>query len=122
MAFVGAGRIDLAQRTIAAMERKATGSDTNAMMTRDVGLPLARALVAFAPGATTTRSNLLLPIRTIAHRFGGSHAQRDLIHLTLVEAALRRGRPPRARADRGAHAAQAVEPVQLAADRACDST
>jgi hypothetical protein len=29
--------------------------------------------------------------REIAHRFGGSHAQRDLIDLTLIEAALRGG-------------------------------
>src|SRR5690606_14271816 len=32
------------------------------------------------------------------HRFGGSHAQRDLIHLTLVEAALRAGKIKLARA------------------------
>jgi len=89
MAFVAAGRADLAQRTIAAMERKSGGSDTNAMMTRDVGLPLARAVMAFAAGRYGDAIALLLPIRTIANRFGGSHAQRDLIHLTLVEAALR---------------------------------
>jgi tetratricopeptide (TPR) repeat protein len=89
MAFVGAGRTDLAQRTIAAMERKASGCDTNAMMTRDVGLPLARGVAAFAAGRYTDTIALLQPIRTIANRFGGSHAQRDLIHLTLVEAALR---------------------------------
>ena len=71
------------------MERKAAGSDTNAMMTRDVGLPLARAVTAFAAGRYGDAIALLLPIRTIANRFGGSHAQRDLIHLTLVEAALR---------------------------------
>ena len=34
----------------------------------------------------------LRPIREIAHRFGGSHAQRDLIDLTLIEAARRAGR------------------------------
>jgi len=28
----------------------------------------------------------------IAHRFGGSHAQRDVIDLTLIEAAARDGR------------------------------
>jgi len=89
MAFVSAGRTDLAQRTIAAMERKAAGSDTNSMMTRDVGLPLARAVAAFAAGRYAETIALLQPIRTIANRFGGSHAQRDLIHLTLVEAALR---------------------------------
>jgi tetratricopeptide (TPR) repeat protein len=89
MAFTAAGRTDLAQRTIVAMERTAGGSDTNAMMTRDVGLPLARAVTAFAAGRYGDSIALLLPIRTIANRFGGSHAQRDLIHLTLVEAALR---------------------------------
>jgi hypothetical protein len=30
-------------------------------------------------------------MREIAHRFGGSHAQRDLIDLTLIEAAIRNG-------------------------------
>jgi tetratricopeptide (TPR) repeat protein len=89
MAFAAAGRPDLAQRTVAAMERRARGSDTNAMMTRDVGLPLARAVAAFAAGRYGDTIALLQPIRTIASRFGGSHAQRDLIHLTLVEAALR---------------------------------
>jgi len=28
-------------------------------------------------------------VRNIAHRFGGSHAQRDLLDLTLIEAAFR---------------------------------
>ena len=37
--------------------------------------------------ATVVR--LLRPIRSTAHRFGGSHAQRDLIDLTLIAAALR---------------------------------
>ena len=36
---------------------------------------------------------LLRPIRSDAHRFGGSHAQRDLLDLTLIEAALRGGDP-----------------------------
>lgn len=89
MAFVGAGRPDLAQRAIAAMEQKVPGLDTNAMMTRDVGLPLAQALVSFADGNYSDVVRRLQPIRTIANRFGGSHAQRDLIHLTLVESALR---------------------------------
>ena len=34
---------------------------------------------------------LLRAVRNIAHRFGGSHAQRDVIDLTLIEAALRSG-------------------------------
>ena len=89
MAFVGAQRFDLARKTIAAMEQKCAGTDTNAMMTRDVGLPLAQALVSFAEGNYDDVVRRLQAIRTIANRFGGSNAQRDLIHLTLIEAALR---------------------------------
>ena len=33
-------------------------------------------------------------MRSIAHRFGGSHAQRDVIDLTLMEAAIRAGQAP----------------------------
>jgi hypothetical protein len=89
MAFVGAQRFDLAERAMAAMEQKLAGNDTNAMMTREVGLPLAHAIVSFANANYADTVKRLLSIRNIASRFGGSHAQRDLIHLTLVEAALR---------------------------------
>ena len=37
------------------------------------------------------------PVRDTAHRFGGSHAQRDLLTLTLIEAAIRAGDGARAR-------------------------
>jgi hypothetical protein len=98
MAFVGARRFDLAERTLAAMEQKLGGSDTNAMMTREVGLPLAQALVSFGNANYADTVKRLMPIRTIAGRFGGSNAQRDLIHLTLVEAALRSDQAKLARA------------------------
>jgi len=98
MAFVGADRIDLAQQTIAALERKAAGTDTNAMMSREVGLPLARALVALGAARYQETIDLLLPIRSVVHRFGGSHAQRDIVQLTLLEAALRGGKASLARA------------------------
>jgi hypothetical protein len=61
------------------------------MMTRDVGLPVAHALLAFAREDYGLTVNLLRDVRLIAHRFGGSHAQRDVLALTLVEAALRDG-------------------------------
>jgi tetratricopeptide (TPR) repeat protein len=98
MSFVGAQRYDLVQRLIGVLERKAEGTDTNAMMTRDVGLPLVQGLDAFGAGRYDDAISQLLPVRAIANRFGGSHAQRDLIHLTLVEAALRGGKPRLARA------------------------
>nr|WP_246682672.1 hypothetical protein [Mesorhizobium sp. B3-2-1] len=67
------------------------GSDDNAGFTRDVGHPLTLAIKAFGEGNYAEAIRLIRPIRAIAHRFGGSHAQRDVIDLTLIEAALRAG-------------------------------
>ena len=93
MAFVGAGRGDLAADLLARLEQAAGGPGDNAGFTRDVGLPLARAIVAFAGADHARVVDLLRPLRAIAHRFGGSHAQRDVIDLTLIESALRARRP-----------------------------
>jgi hypothetical protein len=43
-------------------------------------------------------AELLLPVRSRASRIGGSHAQRDLVQLTCIEAALRDGNGRLARA------------------------
>jgi hypothetical protein len=98
MAFVGAGDWARVDATIASLEQAAAESGTNGMMSREVGLPLARALAAFGRQDYSAAVDLLLPIRANAHRFGGSHAQRDLLHLTALEAALRAGCNPLARA------------------------
>ncbi|CAJ96961.1 Tetratricopeptide repeat protein [Cupriavidus necator] len=89
MASLGAHRPAAADQVRAALERAALGNGTNAMMSRDVGLPVADALIAFDQGDYSTAIDLLMPVRLIAHRFGGSHAQRDIVSLTLLEAALR---------------------------------
>jgi hypothetical protein len=98
MSFIGAGRDRAADALIAALERRASATGTNAEMTRDVGLPACRAIRAFGRGDYATAIDLLEPLRLVAHRFGGSHAQRDVLSLTLVEAALRAGRGRLARA------------------------
>ncbi|TIV73713.1 MAG: tetratricopeptide repeat protein, partial [Mesorhizobium sp.] len=69
-----------------------------AAFTRDVGHPLTLAIKAFGEGRYDEAVRLIRPIRSIAHRFGGSHAQRDVIDLTLIEAALRAGDQALARA------------------------
>jgi tetratricopeptide (TPR) repeat protein len=92
MALLGAGRsLDVA-RTIASLKRAAMGADDNAYMTRAVGLPVAEALVAFDAGDYDAALEKLGAVRGIAQRFGGSHAQRDLLSLTMTHAALRAGR------------------------------
>ncbi|HZM48247.1 MAG TPA: tetratricopeptide repeat protein [Burkholderiales bacterium] len=98
MAFVADGRAAAAVRLLAALERAAQGEGTNAGMTRDVALPLAYALAAFGAGDYEAAVSQLSRVRPVAIRFGGSHAQRDVIALTLVEAALRAGRAQLARA------------------------
>jgi tetratricopeptide (TPR) repeat protein len=98
MSFVGAGRDEAAREQLETLERAAAGSGTNAMMSREVGLPLARALVDFGRGRYREAIDGLLPLRTKAQRFGGSHAQRDVIAWTLLEAALRAREPGLARA------------------------
>ena len=93
MAFVLAGREKEADRLIADMEATAGSSSegTNVMMTRDVGLPLARAIRAFGRGEYESAATWIQDVRDIANRFGGSHAQRDVLTLTLIEAAIRSG-------------------------------
>jgi tetratricopeptide (TPR) repeat protein len=98
MAFAGAGRRASARALLRVLEHRVTGGGTNARMTWEVGLPLCRALEAFGNEDYATVVELLQPLRVTAHRFGGSHAQRDLIHLTLVEAAIRGRRLSLARA------------------------
>ncbi|PDQ21382.1 peptidylprolyl isomerase [Mesorhizobium sanjuanii] len=98
MAFVGAGLDARASGLLEAQREAMGGSDDNAVFTRDVGHPLTLAIKAFGDGNYAETVRLIRPIRAIANRFGGSHAQRDVIDLTLIEAALRSGDGALARA------------------------
>jgi tetratricopeptide (TPR) repeat protein len=98
MAFVGAGRDDLAARLLAVMARTAQGDTDNAMMTRQVGLPVAQALSAMGQQKPQRAVELLSAVRPVAARAGGSHAQRDLLSQTLIVAAERSGNRSMARA------------------------
>jgi tetratricopeptide (TPR) repeat protein len=89
MAYLGAQNYPAAETLLRTLEAAADGRGTNAELTRDVGLPVARALMSFAFGDYGECVKLLQETRPIAHRFGGSHAQRDVFDLTLIEAALR---------------------------------
>ena len=93
LALVGSGDIARAQDLIARAQARAASADAadNASMTREVGLPLMQGLLAFARGDAATACELLYPLRSVAHHFGGSHAQRDLIDQTLLAAAAQSG-------------------------------
>lgn len=98
MAFVGAQRPELVRSVLEAQESAQRGGGDNARFTREVGAPMTRAIIAFDEGEYAEAVRLIRPIRAIAHRFGGSHAQRDVIDLTLLEAAQRDGQLALARA------------------------
>jgi hypothetical protein len=98
MALVGAGRWDEVDDVLGALEHAASEPGTNGMMSREVGLPVARAFASFGRGRYEAAIDDLLQVRGHANRFGGSHAQRDIVHLTLIESALRAGRASLARA------------------------
>jgi hypothetical protein len=91
MAFVFAGRRDLLSEVREAQRRASAEAGDNAMFTAEVGAPLLESLVALAEGDHRQAARGLRWVRPLAHRFGGSHPQRDLIDLSLIEAAIRSG-------------------------------
>jgi tetratricopeptide (TPR) repeat protein len=87
-----------------------TGSGDNRRVTSEIGRRLVDGVLAFAAGDHGRAVESILPARDDWARIGGSHAQRDVINLTLIAAAERsgnlglagaligaRGRPPRRR-------------------------
>jgi hypothetical protein len=94
MAYVGVGDLARAAEVVTALERVVAEGDratTGWQMTSAVGLPVCRSLLHFGRGRYPQVLDELLPIRTRVHEFGGSHAQRDAVERTLLEAAIRAG-------------------------------
>ena len=91
MAFASAGRSDLAAQLRESQQVALASEGDNRSFTAEVGQAAMSAVQAFVAGDFATVVNLLRPVRSYAHRFGGSHAQRDVLELTLLEAAWRCG-------------------------------
>lgn len=89
MAFVATGKTEQAGSLLRAAEASTNADNTNSKMAREVGLSIVRAVEAFGRERYAEVIELLMPVRYRAHIFGGSHAQRDIVHRTLIEAALR---------------------------------
>jgi hypothetical protein len=98
MAFAMAGRDAEADRLMADLDWAVEhGAGIHRAMAADVGRPVCRAIRAFGRGRWAEAIAAIEPVRDVAARFGGSHAQRDVLSLTLIEAALRGGEPALAR-------------------------
>ncbi|HEV2936198.1 MAG TPA: tetratricopeptide repeat protein [Streptosporangiaceae bacterium] len=96
MAFGLAGDRARVERVILA-DRHLT-APTNRRAAERAGLDLLEAFAAFADGRPGRAIDLLIDIRPRASAVGGSHAQRDVIDLTLIAAAARAGDDSLARA------------------------
>lgn len=96
MAELGAGRLAEAERLC--RELSAADGGEAASWGRATALPLIQGFAAFLDRDYESAVDRLLPARTIANSFGGSHAQRDIIDWTLTEAAIRAGQAPLAAA------------------------
>ncbi|MBL0918175.1 MAG: tetratricopeptide repeat protein [Hydrogenophaga sp.] len=83
LAFGLAGDGARAQRLEGVLLRSAARPTRHGLTTRDLGLPGVRALRAFMCGDTMRAIPLLASLLPLMHRIGGSHAQRDVLHLTL---------------------------------------
>jgi tetratricopeptide (TPR) repeat protein len=89
MALAAAGDANAVEQFLGSCERFATEASTEARVMADVGLPLARAVVAHRRGEFGSVVDLLLPIHDRFRRIGASHAQRDLFEQLLIDAAWR---------------------------------
>jgi hypothetical protein len=94
MAFVGADRMGDAARLLDAQEQALAAGDDNVGYLKDVGLGATQAIHQFGTSRHAEAAELLRRVRRDAARFGGSHAQRDVLDLTLIAAAERAGDVP----------------------------
>lgn len=95
LAFVGARDWDRARRLELALLRAQSLPTRHGETTRQLGLSSCRALIAFGRGDNALATTLLASLPALAHRLGGSHAQRDVLNLTLLEAVERLRKPAR---------------------------
>jgi hypothetical protein len=98
LAFVLAHRRERATEHLAELERRASAAGQHADQLRRLGLPAAHALLAFADGQWSAAASGLAAVLPHAALFTGSRAQRDLLTMTWIEAAIRAGETVAARA------------------------
>jgi hypothetical protein len=91
MAELASGQEARCEQRLVAMREVAIGESEMAHPYRTVVVPAVEALYAFHRGAHAEAVEQLLPLRADLWQIGGSHAQRDVIEWTLLEAATRAG-------------------------------
>jgi tetratricopeptide (TPR) repeat protein len=99
MSLAGARDFRSAEQLLLSLQEFSNTSSSYAASTMGpVAIPLCRAILALGRGEHDRAVEILLPLRYATHRVGGSFAQRDIFSQILMEAAIRGGRLPLARA------------------------
>lgn len=97
-AALGAGRVDRIEALRRAHEQAARRHPgERAALSAAFGVPLMDALLALAGTRPAIAVGILRELRPRLHAIGGSRAQRELVELVLIEAALRAGEASLAR-------------------------
>jgi len=86
ISFIGAGDWKSARHLEGELAHHHAQRTRYGETTRQVGLPACRGLAAYGRGDYSRAIDLLANLGAQAHRIGGSHAQRDLLNLTLSRA------------------------------------
>ena len=93
LALVGAGETARAAEWVAlAVAQAERRPGWNREVSRAVGAPLMRGLLAFGAGRFDSAFEAMAPLRAGLAGIGGSHAQRDVVDQTLLVAAVRGAR------------------------------
>ncbi len=100
LAFVASDQMSNAQALVSKLETYLAQPDpnvTNKDMLARAGLPIAKAIVAHGKADFDESVRLLEPVRENVSIIGGSHAQRDVVHRTLIDSLQKSGDVERAK-------------------------
>jgi tetratricopeptide (TPR) repeat protein len=117
LAFVAADDWVRAERLMANLTARRSTHTGYDRVSSQIGVPVCRALMAFGRGDPVLATTLLASLPAQAHRLGGSHAQRDVLNLTLMRAIEGIRRPARAIVIRPAPVPTRLRPAPAPAAR-----
>lgn len=98
LALAAAGAPEAADVVTTMADYAKASAEENAVVSAEVGVALADGMAAYGAGDHARAFERLYPVRYQLYRVGGSHAQRDLFAMILLDAAVRAGRAQAARA------------------------
>ena len=98
MAFGSTGQMDEINKQISSLSRYATNAPTtNAHVAENIAAPVCAAIRDYYRGDFASAVNRLMPLRYEYQPIGGSHAQRDVFNIYLVDAAIKAQQLPLAK-------------------------